>query len=311
MQIKGENKNGLTNNADRTQKFASQQFASQQFASQKFGSQRFATQTTMGRIIEPNNRPTPMTRTNSQRTYRTDTTNLKLSEWSPTGDLSALDLDDSEYGCDELLSVVLKKHKHRLVAAGGSIVNFKGSAIVNAANTKGLGGGGIDGAVNRAGGYQLMEAREALPIINILTRERIPTGDARMTPAAGMLHCSIVIHAVGPKFSKQGTPGEDLHQDYQLAQAYTASLDIAQREGCKSIGFTLLSAGIFRGPRTLGNVINIGLEAIVDWCNKPDNDKGPMEIFLIAFTKDEQGVLETAMEDIIKKKIQKRNCCFG
>jgi len=213
---------------------------------------------------------------------------------------------DSKFGVEEMVSVVLKKHKHRLVAAAGSVINFKGDAIVNAANTKGLGGGGIDGAINKAGGAKLLDEREALPIVNVVTRDRIPEGCARMTGAGGILKVSHVIHAVGPKFEKQGSPQEDQNQNHELKKAYTAALEIAQKQRFKAIGFTLLSGGIFRGPRSLENVITLGLEAIIDWCNKSDYPAGqpPMEIFLCAFTKDEQSVLRTTMNDVIKRKVR-------
>merc|ERR1712183_343959 len=97
---------------------------------------------------------------------------------------------------------------HQVIAAGGSVVDFSGDIIVNAANSGGLGGGGVDGAINKKGGKELERARSELPIVSHDKEEhstravdavRIPTGEARIT-TAGDLTCKWVVHAVGPQF---------------------------------------------------------------------------------------------------------------
>lgn len=109
-------------------------------------------------------------------------------------------------------------------------------AIVNAANSRLAGGGGVDGAIHRAGGPTIMaETRRRYP-------DGCPTGSAVIT-AAGNLRARYVIHAVGPVWSG-GTRGEsDL-----LATAYRTSLELAVSHDCASIALPALSTGAYRYP---------------------------------------------------------------
>ena len=93
----------------------------------------------------------------------------------------------------------------KLVVSQGSVVDFQGDAIVNAANQGCLGGGGVDGAISRAGGPELFRARQRLPVLRLArtaarSEIRCNTGDAVVTTAGGSLHSKWVIHAVGPNF---------------------------------------------------------------------------------------------------------------
>ena len=98
-----------------------------------------------------------------------------------------------------------------------SVVKFTGDAIVNAANEGCLGGGGIDGEVNRRGGETLEAARFALPVLE--AGRRCPTGDAKIT-VAGDLPCSKVIHAVGPAFGYSPTLADHADKLELLEAAY-------------------------------------------------------------------------------------------
>ena len=146
-----------------------------------------------------------------------------------------------------------------LYIAFDSVVKFTGDAIVNAANEGCIGGGGIDGEVNRRGGETLQEARFALPRVGAGCR--CLTGDAKIT-VAGDLPCSKVIHAVGPAFDY--SPSIEDHADNLklLESAYKSSMERARENDLKSVGFCILSAGIFRGGCPLKVVIQKGLEAI-------------------------------------------------
>ena len=115
----------------------------------------------------------------------------------------------------------------------GNIVQQEVDAIVNAANKGLAGGGGVDGAIHRAGGKSIMEECRAL--------HGCSTGSAKAT-GAGNLSAKFVIHAVGPFYS--GRP-----QDAELlASAYRTSLEIAVEKECKSIAFPSLSTGAYRYP---------------------------------------------------------------
>ncbi len=107
-------------------------------------------------------------------------------------------------------------------------------AIVNAANTRLAGGGGVDGAIHRAAGPELLEACRAIG--------GCPTGDARLTPGF-RLPARYVIHAVGPVWQGGGSGEADL-----LAAAYRNSMRLAATEGLKSIAFAAISTGIYGFP---------------------------------------------------------------
>jgi O-acetyl-ADP-ribose deacetylase len=116
----------------------------------------------------------------------------------------------------------------------GDIVLQDVDAIVNAANTTLLGGGGVDGAIHRAGGPAIKEECRALG--------GCETGDAKMT-GAGALRARHVIHAVGPVY-RDGRRGEgDL-----LASAYRRSLELGAGAGLRSIAFPSISTGAYRFP---------------------------------------------------------------
>ncbi len=122
----------------------------------------------------------------------------------------------------------------RLEWVRADITTLDVDAIVNAANSSLMPGGGVCGAIHRAAGPELAEAcREVAPC---------PTGEARLTPGFG-LRARRVIHAVGPVW-RGGTSGEDR----QLASCYRAAMAIAERERLASIAFPAISTGIFGFP---------------------------------------------------------------
>ncbi len=120
----------------------------------------------------------------------------------------------------------------------GDITNAEVDAIVNAANSRMLGGGGVDGAIHRAAGPKLLEACRKVPDKNGI---RCPAGEARIT-SAGNLKAKYVIHTVGPRY------GVDLPSDKLLASAYRNSLDLAVSHGFRSIAFPAVSCGVYGYP---------------------------------------------------------------
>lgn len=172
----------------------------------------------------------------------------------------------------------------RVIIAAGSVIDFVGdghrAAIVNAANERGLGGGGVDGAMNRAGGDRLISARRALPVLDNYGT-RIPTGSARATDA-GDLPVDIVVHAVGPAYFCD----EDEYpaMDSKLACAYKRSVKLARKHGIQKLGFSLLSAGVFSGQRGLKAILGIAFNAVIETA-------GDIDVFLVAFQDREQRLL--------------------
>ncbi len=126
--------------------------------------------------------------------------------------------------------------KLRLVM--GDITKIRVDAIVNAANSGLRGGGGVDGAIHRAGGPSIMRELDEIRS----SAGGCPTGSAVVTKA-GALPAQYVFHAVGPVF-RDGSHGEP----EQLANCYRTCLDLAERYGVRSISFPAISTGVYGYP---------------------------------------------------------------
>ncbi|GAA4553398.1 O-acetyl-ADP-ribose deacetylase [Pseudonocardia xishanensis] len=121
----------------------------------------------------------------------------------------------------------------------GDITRQEVDAVVNAANSGLLGGGGVDGAIHRAGGPAIL--RECRELRRTRYPDGLPTGQAVAT-TAGDLPARWVIHTVGPVYAKR----ED--RSHLLASAYRESLRVADEVGARSVAFPAVSAGIYGWP---------------------------------------------------------------
>lgn len=157
------------------------------------------------------------------------------------------------------------------------ITKMNTDAIVNAANTSLLGGGGVDGCIHRAAGRQLLE--ECKKLGGCLT------GQAKITSAYN-LKCKYVIHTVGPVYHNGKRGEEEL-----LRSCYVNSLKLALDYNCKSVAFPLISAGVYAYPRK--DALRIAIDVITDFLLYND-----MLVYLVIFDKDSFEISEKLVSDI-------------
>jgi O-acetyl-ADP-ribose deacetylase (regulator of RNase III) len=129
----------------------------------------------------------------------------------------------------------------RIIVLTGDITELKADAIVNAANSSLMGGGGVDGAIHRKGGPKILE--ECGEIRRTKWKDGLPAGEAVST-TAGNLPARYVIHTVGPVFH-----GGNNREDEILASADRNSLELAESLNCGSIAFPAISTGVYGFPR--------------------------------------------------------------
>ncbi len=140
-------------------------------------------------------------------------------------------------------------NKSRIVLVQGDITTEKTQAIVNAANSRLVGGGGVDGAIHAAGGPSIMaECRKI---------GGCPTGEAVIT-TGGNLKAQYVIHTVGPIY-RGGTHGEEK----LLSSAYRKSLELASKKGIRSVSFPSISTGAYAYP--IKEAARVALKTVVDY----------------------------------------------
>jgi O-acetyl-ADP-ribose deacetylase (regulator of RNase III) len=160
-----------------------------------------------------------------------------------------------------------------LVLVQGDITTQDTAAIVNAANTTLLGGGGVDGAIHRAGGPQILaECKQIVAVIGSCA-----TGEAVIT-SGGLLKAKYVIHTVGPVWS-----GGNRGEPELLAKAYRNSLSLAMAKGIESIAFPSISTGAYRFP--IEKAARIALATIID-----AEKRRLREVRFVLFSDDDLGV---------------------
>lgn len=169
--------------------------------------------------------------------------------------------------------------KTKISIVKGDITKIEVDAIVNAANSRLLGGGGVDGAIHRAGGREILEECKKIA--------GCPTGEARIT-TAGKLPCKKVIHTVGPIY-KDGN-----HNEPQLLyNAYYNSLKLAEENQLKTIAFPSISTGVYGYP--IENASDIAIKAVGDFIEKTDKIE---EVIFVLFSDKDFQLYQGKLEEL-------------
>ncbi|MBI4583352.1 MAG: O-acetyl-ADP-ribose deacetylase [Planctomycetes bacterium] len=167
----------------------------------------------------------------------------------------------------------------RIEIVQGNIVNQQVDAIVNAANTTLLGGGGVDGAIHRAAGPELLAECRSLG--------GCPTGEARIT-SGYRLPARHVIHTVGPVYR------DGRHREPELlASAYRSSLALAEEYRCRTLAFPAISTGAYGYPKE--EAARIATSAVAAWL---EEHALPEKVTFVLFSAEDYNIYEK----FVKKK---------
>jgi O-acetyl-ADP-ribose deacetylase (regulator of RNase III) len=165
----------------------------------------------------------------------------------------------------------------RVVVKVGDITKDDADAIVNAANSSLMGGGGVDGAIHRAGGPEIL--KECKEIRRTKYPRGLPTGQAVMT-TAGKMKAKHVIHTVGPIYGRGGKEKREL-----LVACYRNSLSLAADKGLATIAFPAISTGVYGYP--LAEAAQVSSEAIEKFLK---SDSRIQEVRLVFFSQQDADI---------------------
>jgi O-acetyl-ADP-ribose deacetylase len=164
----------------------------------------------------------------------------------------------------------------------GDITKLEIEAIVNAANSSLMGGGGVDGAIHKAGGPRIHEECERL----VHKMGGCPPGEAVIT-SAGDMPSKYVIHTVGPIW-KNGK----INEEAILANCYRNTLELAHDFGIRSVAFPNISTGAYRFPKELA--ATIALRTVIENFDKCNMQK----VIFISFDDENYEIYQSIMKDI-------------
>lgn len=180
----------------------------------------------------------------------------------------------------------IKINGTKIILKVGDITEEDTQAVVNAANSTLMGGGGVDGAVHAKGGPSILE--ECKKIRKDIYPDGLPTGEAVIT-TGGNLKADYVIHTVGPICRGRFTEREEK----LLYRAYYNSLKLAKEKGIKSISFPSISTGAYRCP--VDKAAKTAFKALIDFIK---NENYIEEIRFVLFTYDVYEIYKEAFNGI-------------
>ncbi len=178
--------------------------------------------------------------------------------------------------------------KHtRISVSQGDITLQSTDAIVNAANSSLMGGGGVDGAIHRAGGPAILEECRQI----VARQGRLPTGQAVIT-TGGNLKAKYVVHTVGPVWH-----GGSRNEAELLASAYRESLKLASQKGLASVAFPSISTGVYGYP--VAAAAKVALNAVVSFIT---NETTPLkEVVFVLFDAGTYQAYVSALAEVMSQ----------
>lgn len=171
----------------------------------------------------------------------------------------------------------------RIEVIKGDITKVEADAIVNAANSSLMGGGGVDGAIHRAGGPQILEECKKV----VARQGGCKTGQAVIT-TAGQLSAKFVVHTVGPIWNGGKNKEAEL-----LANCYRNSLQLATDNGCKTIAFPNISTGVYRFPKP--ESARIAVQTINKFLQATDTVE---KVIFVCFDDENFQLIQAEIEDM-------------
>lgn len=187
---------------------------------------------------------------------------------------------------NQTIAITIDQAKLRITQ--GDITQQGTDAIVNAANSSLMGGGGVDGAIHRAGGSAILQECKQI----VARQGRLPTGEAVIT-TGGKLKAKHVIHTVGPVWHG-GNKGEP----ELLANAYRESLKVAAENNLNSVSFPSISTGVYGYP--VDQAAKVALNAVITFLSQGDT---PLrEVVFVLFDSRTLGAYSSALREIAEER---------
>jgi O-acetyl-ADP-ribose deacetylase len=173
--------------------------------------------------------------------------------------------------------------KNKIEVVKGDITTLHTDAIVNAANSSLMGGGGVDGAIHRAGGPEILEECRKI----VARQGGCKTGEAVIT-TAGRLPSKFVIHTVGPVWRGGNSQEREL-----LANCYINSIKIARENGCRTIAFPNISTGVYGFPKAEAAVVAVKTVAGI-----LEKNESIGRVIFVCFDEENYSLIKEQLEQV-------------